>query len=405
MLTRPDKMKLHTLLGNYPNVMALKDGRVKSDLIEWDFPDFPVPNRGFKPMVREHKFDCGELAIVTFLQAREYGLPYVLLPATVLGRGQLHTVAYNSERGAMKPSDLNGKKFGVRSYTQTTGIWVRGILAERLRRRLVEGGDHHHGGPARRAIQGPVVRQARAGDQAAAADADRRRGRRGADRRQVPRSALQDAGAGRREPPARNGREKHGGVPINHMVIVREKIAKERPDVVEEIFRVFKAARDADTAAPKGALDPYRFGVEANREALERIIDYSVKQQMITEEGHGRRPVRRRDAQAGVSDARVSPRCVAPCCAARDACAAGRRAGRDAANFPNRPIRIVVPFPAGGPTDVNMRIIGQKLSEIWGQGVVIENRPGANTGIGAQAGRERAAPTATRCSPPWTRRW
>src|SRR5882724_1042423 len=59
--------------------------------------------------------------------------------------------------------------------------------------------------------------------------------------------------------------------------------------------------------------------------------------------------------------------------------------GGDAATFPNRPVRIVVPFPAGGPTDVNMRILGQKLSELWGQGVVIENRPGANTGIGAQA--------------------
>ncbi len=43
-----------------------------------------------------------------------------------------------------------------------------------------------------------------------------------------------------------------------------------------------------------------------------------------------------------------------------------------------------MPFPAGGPTDVNMRILGQKLSELWNQGVVIENRPGANTGIGAQ---------------------
>jgi tripartite-type tricarboxylate transporter receptor subunit TctC len=53
-------------------------------------------------------------------------------------------------------------------------------------------------------------------------------------------------------------------------------------------------------------------------------------------------------------------------------------------DFPNRPVRIVVPFPAGGPTDINMRIVGQKLSEFWGQGVVIENRPGANTGIGAQ---------------------
>ncbi len=66
--------------------------------------------------------------------------------------------------------------------------------------------------------------------------------------------------------------------------------------------------------------------------------------------------------------------------------------GQDAAaSFPNRPIRIVVPFPAGGPTDVNMRILGQKLSEMWGQGVVIENRPGANTGIAAQM-VARAAP-------------
>lgn len=56
----------------------------------------------------------------------------------------------------------------------------------------------------------------------------------------------------------------------------------------------------------------------------------------------------------------------------------------DAQSFPNRPIRIVVPFPAGGPTDINMRIIAQEMSKSFGQGVVIENRPGANTGIGAQ---------------------
>ena len=63
---------------------------------------------------------------------------------------------------------------------------------------------------------------------------------------------------------------------------------------------------------------------------------------------------------------------------------AAQRIARPAQSFPNRPVKIVVPFPAGGPTDVNMRILGQKLGEIWGQGVVIENRPGANTGIGAQ---------------------
>jgi tripartite-type tricarboxylate transporter receptor subunit TctC len=53
-------------------------------------------------------------------------------------------------------------------------------------------------------------------------------------------------------------------------------------------------------------------------------------------------------------------------------------------SFPSRSIKIVVPFPAGGPSDVLARIIGQKMSEDWGQPVVVENRPGANTVLGAQ---------------------
>jgi tripartite-type tricarboxylate transporter receptor subunit TctC len=56
-----------------------------------------------------------------------------------------------------------------------------------------------------------------------------------------------------------------------------------------------------------------------------------------------------------------------------------------AASFPNKPITIIVPFPAGGTADVLPRIVGQKLSEKWGQPVVIENRSGAGGNIGAQA--------------------
>src|SRR5467141_2161744 len=58
--------------------------------------------------------------------------------------------------------------------------------------------------------------------------------------------------------------------------------------------------------------------------------------------------------------------------------------------FPSRSIKIVVPFPAGGPSDVLARMIGQKMSEDWGQPVVIENRVGANTIIGAQAAAKAA---------------
>src|SRR4249920_2419192 len=82
-----EKTKLYTLLGDYPNTMALKKGEVTSNAIDLGFADVKVSNTAFKPLVREAKFDLGELAIVTFLQARTYGKPYVLIPATVVGRG------------------------------------------------------------------------------------------------------------------------------------------------------------------------------------------------------------------------------------------------------------------------------------------------------------------------------
>ena len=57
----------------------------------------------------------------------------------------------------------------------------------------------------------------------------------------------------------------------------------------------------------------------------------------------------------------------------------------DAKSYPNRTIRIIVPFPPGGPADIVARFVGQRMSEDWGQPVVIENRAGGNTAIGAQA--------------------
>jgi tripartite-type tricarboxylate transporter receptor subunit TctC len=63
----------------------------------------------------------------------------------------------------------------------------------------------------------------------------------------------------------------------------------------------------------------------------------------------------------------------------------------DAKSYPSRTIRMIVPFPAGGPADIVARFVGQRMSEDWGQPVVIENRAGGNTAIGAQAAA-RAAP-------------
>jgi len=62
-----------------------------------------------------------------------------------------------------------------------------------------------------------------------------------------------------------------------------------------------------------------------------------------------------------------------------------------AQSWPQKPVRFIVPFPPGGATDISARLLGEKLSQIWGQQVIIENRGGAGGGVGA-AEAARAAP-------------
>ena len=276
-----EKTKLFTLLGSYPNAMALRNGVVKSDLVDFDFADVKVSNTAFKPLVREAKFDVAELAIVTFLQAKTYGKPYMLIPGTVLGRGQHHTIAYNPECGPLSASDLTGKRVGVRAYTQTTGAWVRGFLADDYgvdigKVHWVTFEDPHlaeYKDPdfVTRAPAGKELTQMLLdGELDAAIVGDKL-----PDPRLNP--LIPDADA-----VARSWAQTHGGVPINHMMVVREGIAKSRPDIVKEIYHMLRYSRQQVAPQPDNSvLDPWRFGVEANRRSLEIIIDYSFRQKLI----------------------------------------------------------------------------------------------------------------------------
>jgi 4,5-dihydroxyphthalate decarboxylase len=275
-----EKTTLFTLLGNYSNTAALKAGKVTSDLVDLRFADVKVSNTAFKPLVREAAFDLGELAIVTFLQAKTYGKPYALIPATVLGRGQHHTIAYNPERGPLTAADLAGKRVGVRAYTQTTGAWVRGFLAddygvETASIRWVTFEDPHlaeYKDPefVTRAPEGKsLVPMLLDGELDAAIVGDNL-----PDPRLKP--LIPDADA-----VARKWAEAHGGVPINHLMVIRETMAKSRPDLVKEIYRMLRESRRAAPPPEGGLLDPWRFGVEANRRSLETIIDYSYRQKLI----------------------------------------------------------------------------------------------------------------------------
>ena len=92
-------MRLRTLLGDHPGTSALKNGSIKSDLVEFDFVDYSPAHKGFKPMVREAAFDVAEMAIVTYLMAKSFNKPMVLLP-TWWWRGSSMGTRFTTRNGA-----------------------------------------------------------------------------------------------------------------------------------------------------------------------------------------------------------------------------------------------------------------------------------------------------------------
>ena len=280
LMATATKLKLHTMMGNYANTAPLKSGAVKSDLIDYDFAEVKVANNLFKAIVREARYDVAELAIATYLQARAAGKPYVLLPAVLVSRGQHHTIGYNPERGALKPSDLNGKRVGVRAYTVTTGTWVRGILASDYGVDLnsvewVTFEDPHvaeYTDPPsiKRAPEGKELGKMLLDGEVSAAILG--------DKFPDPRlkQLIPDA-----EGAAKKWAERHGGIPINHMVVVREELSRSRPDIVKDVFRTVYESKKAAGLPDSGTMDPYRFGVEACRPILDIIIDFCFQQKLI----------------------------------------------------------------------------------------------------------------------------
>ncbi len=271
---------LHTLLADNASTKSLKSGAITSDLVRFDIEEHELVHEAFKPMVREGRFDWGELAIVTFLQAKFYGKPLVLLPAVVGGRFQHHCIAYNSDYNQLAPADLNGKRIGVRSYTQTTGVWVRGILQSEYgvdpdSVRWVTFEDAH----LAEYVDPPNVERAPAGKKlkqmlfAGELDAAML----GNDMPKEPniKTVIPDAKAA-----AKDWYTKRGVVPMNHMVVVREDLSRQRPDVVRELCRMLKESRDLDTQ-PADGIQMRPFGVAALRGALETAIEYAFQQKVI----------------------------------------------------------------------------------------------------------------------------
>ena len=264
-------MRLRILLGDHPHTAALKSGAITSDLVELDFADYKPTNKGFKPMVRDGAFDVAEMAIVTYLMARSYGKPMVLLPDVMMARHQFGFAVTNPGAGIAGPKDLEGKRVGIRSFTTTTGAWLRGMLANDYGVNLdaiewitfedphvAEYVDSTTKGPAGKAIMQMLFD----------GELDAVLGEKSDDPRVA--QLFPDVAAAEKVWLAR-----HGVVPINHMVVVSKKLSDTRPDVVREVHRMLEASRAA--AAGKSL----SFDADAMNRSLALITDYSAQQGLI----------------------------------------------------------------------------------------------------------------------------
>jgi 4,5-dihydroxyphthalate decarboxylase len=273
------QVSLRTNLGNSVIGTAMKDGRVTSPIVDLHYCGPKTPHDGFKPMIRDNAFDAGELAIATYLQARAFGKPYVVLPVPVSGRFQHHCIRFNVEHGMLKPKDIEGRKVGVRTYAQTTGLWVRGVLQHEYGVDLDKVNwytiDESHlaeyRDPPNCTILPPGSNLGELllrGELSAAIL--------GIDMPKDPRvrTLVPDPMA-----EAQRWYQREGVFPINHLFVVHRDLSRKRPDVVREIYRMLVESRKLAPADAQAALPP--IGLEANRKGLQMAIDWSYEQKII----------------------------------------------------------------------------------------------------------------------------
>jgi len=268
--------RLTSLLGTYPVTAPLKEGAVRSPLVEFDFADVAKPSSAFKRVVRNLEFEFSELALVTYLIALAHDKPLVLLPAVLFARFQHQYLVHDAARGTLAPGDLAGKRIAVRSYSVTTVTWLRGMIEEcgvdASRVTWLTTEEAH----VAEFVDPPSVVRAPAGADPLAllreGEAD------AAILNELPddpriKPVFADPAAA-----AEAWHRKTGAVQINHMVVVKRALARDEPGIVKEAWRMLCASREA--ASLSGA-DVAAFGWEPNRRNLDVAIDYAYRQRLI----------------------------------------------------------------------------------------------------------------------------
>ena len=122
------KVHLTLATGDYESIRALKEGTVKPDGIELTVLTNMTSDVRHWRMIRNREFDVAELSMSNYLMAKYTGLPFVAIPVFLHRRFRHGFVFLNAAKGITKPTDLIGRKVGLRNFQATANLWIRGIL-------------------------------------------------------------------------------------------------------------------------------------------------------------------------------------------------------------------------------------------------------------------------------------
>jgi 4,5-dihydroxyphthalate decarboxylase len=264
---------LRTALGQSPRVRALKDGTITSDRVHFDFVEVDPVTRAFRRMTRAMEFDLCEIALTTHAQARAYGKPITALPVVLLHGLHHGALICRRDSPLRGPADLVGTRIGVRAWSQTTGVWVRGILQDDYgiapdSMTWVTEEDAH----VQEFTDPPFVQRMAAGNDLRAmllsGEIDAAVALAGLDPSQI-RTVIPDADA-----VAAAWQSKTGVSPINHVVVVKDALLAAHPWLPDELMRLFNASKAA-------AHETVPYGIEANRPAIAMLMRYAAEQKLI----------------------------------------------------------------------------------------------------------------------------
>ena len=278
---------------------ALKDGTVTPSGFSLRFEEIPLLVKGFRRMVRNLEFDVSEMALTTYLTAREHGVAFTALPIFLV-RGFHHgAIRYNVRSSIREPKDLEGRRVGVnRGYTVTTGVWARGILASEYGVDLdkvtwVLSGDEHVASYVPPDNVEPAGQGADLGEMLIRGDLDAVVGV-DVDHPDVAPLIAEP------EEAAVTALRERSFYPINHLIVVKDEVLSRHSDVASAVFDAFTEAkqryvrrlRDGDVSTDTDRMyarvlqttgaDPLPYGVEPNRPMLETLMEFAFAQRILT---------------------------------------------------------------------------------------------------------------------------